>query len=309
MNRYQREVAQMDRRHRLIVRSASFAAAAVLSIAALWSAGLPPTQWWVLAVAWWAGTDGPNEQPPAVATPPALAAPSDGSQTSGEVAATIQPGTESSIAAEPQPLFLVGTSPGRNKNEGTALIGVNPDNPQTYVGGAMLANGARLVEIHRDHVVLARGAASAKLWLYQRNASSAPVRDAVLTVGAEESAPAPATTVRDVLTEYLRPSPLYDGDVLRGYEVYPGRKAGVFARLGLQAGDVITAINGLPLSEPRQAMELFAELTRGGVVTATIKRKNKVQSIALSGALILSDQDATQNSAAQTPPPFGAPAG
>lgn len=308
MNRYQREVAEMDRRHRLIVRGASFTAATALAVAALWSAGLLPTQWRVRLQAWWAETHKPDES--LAIAPPALAAPSDGSPTSGEVAATLQPGTESSIAAEPQPLFLAGTSPGRNKNEGTALIGVNPDNPQTYVGGAMLANGARLVEIHPDHVVLARGASFAKLPLYQRNAPLPQTRSVLLMVGGEAaSAPAAATSVQNVLTEYLRPSPLYEGEVLRGYEIYPGRKAGVFARLGLQAGDVITAINGLPLSEPRQAMELFAELTRGGAVTATIERRNKVQSIALDGALILSDQDATQSSAAQTALPFGAPAG
>ncbi|HSH64676.1 MAG TPA: hypothetical protein VLB84_02510 [Bacteroidia bacterium] len=43
MNRYQQEVAEMDRRHRLRVRGVSFTAAAVLAIAALWSAGLPLT--------------------------------------------------------------------------------------------------------------------------------------------------------------------------------------------------------------------------------------------------------------------------
>lgn len=301
MNRYQQEVAQMDRRHRLRVRGVSFTAAAVLAIAALWSAGLPPTQWWVRAQAWWSEKHRPEE--PRTVAPSVAATRVEGSQTAGEVAANVQPGTASSISAEPQPLFLVGTSPGRNKNEGTALIGVNPDNPQTYVGGAVLANGARLAEIHREYVVLARGASTAKLPLYRRNAPSPPPREALLMVGgASPSAPAPS--VQHVLTEYVRPSPVYQGETLRGYEVYPGRKAGVFTRLGLQPGDVITAIDSLPLSEPQQAMELFAQLTRGGAVTATIERKNQVQSIALDGALIIADQEAARNSAAQTAPAF-----
>lgn len=275
MNRYQRDVAEMDRRHRLLVRGASFTAAAVLAIAALWSAGLPPTQWWARAQAWWGEKHRPDE-PLAVAPSSVLATPVDGSQNADEVSASIQPGTAASISSQPQPLFLVGTVPGRNEHEGTALIGINPDNPQTYVGGAVLANGARLAEIHREYVVLARGASTAKLPLYRRNAPSPPPRDALLMVGGAPPS-APTLSVQHVLTEYLRPSPVYEGEILRGYEVYPGRKAGIFARLGLQPGDVITAINSLPLSEPHQAMELFAQLTRGSAVTATIERKNEVQ--------------------------------
>lgn len=299
MNRYQQDVAEMDRRHRLLVRGASFTAAAALAVAVLWSAGVPLTQWWARAQARWSEKHRPDE-PLAVAPSHVLAPPVDGPQS-------IQPGTASSISSQPQPLFLVGTAPGRNKHEGTALIGVNPDNPQTYVGGAVLANGARLAEIHREYVVLARGASTAKLPLYRRNAPSPPRRDALLMVGgAPPSAPTPS--VQHVLTEYLRPSPVYEGEILRGYEVYPGRKAGVFARFGLQPGDVITAINSLPLSEPHQAMELFAQLTRGSAVTATIERKNEVQSIALDGALIISDQEAARNAAPPSAPAFD-PAG
>lgn len=306
MNRFQREVAEMDRRRSGVVRAVTFVGAAVLTIVALWSAGLPPTQWWTRAQAWMKSresqpVEAPSSAPSATTSVPTVA------PAATTHANTLPPGTDSSLATERQSLFLVATSPGRNKHEGTAQIGTNPDNPQTYVAGALLANGARLAEIHRDHVVIARGDASARLSLYSRSKMTAQPDSDLLSVGGERQAPVRAAVTRDVLTDYIRPNPVYDGESLLGYQVYSGAKAGVFARLGLQAGDVITAINDVALSDPHQAMELFNELTRGIAVTATVKRNNSVRRLALDGALILADQDAVRNATAQSQPP-GMPA-
>src|SRR2546429_388360 len=53
-------------------------------------------------------------------------------------------GNDSSVSAVPQPLILVRTQRGRNSREGFAQIGVRTHSPQTYIAGALLANGARL---------------------------------------------------------------------------------------------------------------------------------------------------------------------
>ncbi|HEY0680973.1 MAG TPA: PDZ domain-containing protein [Steroidobacter sp.] len=243
----------MDRRRSLVMRGSSLAGAVVLTIAALWGAGLPPTQWW----AWVKGKESqPVETsartPSASATTPLATLPA-----AITPASNLPPGTDSSLSIERHALFLVATSPGRNEHEGTAKIGTNPDNPQTYVAGALLANGARLTEIHRDHVVIARGDASAQLPLYSRTNVMAPPSVELLSVGGERQSPVSVAVTRDVLTDYIRPSPVYDGESLLGYQVYSGKKSGVFAQLGLQAGDVIVAINDVTLSDPQQAMELF----------------------------------------------------
>jgi hypothetical protein len=49
---------------------------------------------------------------------------------------------------------LVATQPGRNVREGTAQLATGNADPLTYVAGALLANGASLIEVHADHVVL-----------------------------------------------------------------------------------------------------------------------------------------------------------
>jgi general secretion pathway protein C len=294
----------MDRRHFLVVRALSLVGAAVLIVAALWSAGLPPDVWWRRVHAWGAGP-APAHKP--AVTPALPATPTIPPVASTTPAEGFLPGTESSIADRPQSLLLIATAPGRNKNEGTAQIGTNPDNPQTYVAGALLANGARLDEIHRDYVVLRRADDTAKLSLFRRDgAISSPAHGLLSVGGVKESTLAPPVT-REVLTDYLRPSPLYDGERLLGYQVYPGAKAGVFARLGLQPGDIVTTINGMPLSEPHQAMELFGELARGAAVTAVVERKNERHRLALDGALIRADLEATESAPARTSAVLGPP--
>jgi hypothetical protein len=305
MNRYQQEVAEMDRRRKTKIRALSVLGAAIVAISALWSAGLPPGEWLVAFDRWWSNRDGPPaEMRPSVASVPkpgndaVTAAPKSNDSASQ--------GTDSSLSPTPLPLYLVATSPGRNKNEGTAQIGTSIENPQTYAGGALLVNGVRLAEIHKDHVVLTRGGKSAELYLYQRDPRVEQRRSTseLLTVSAAPAVPLEVHKVNEGLTDYLRPSPVYDGEVLRGYQVYPGVRTGVFAQLGLEPGDVITSINDAPLNEPSQSIELFMQLMRGTAVVATIERKNTSRRITLDGALISADQERSKEPTATNMAPL-----
>lgn len=286
------------------MRVASFAGAAVVIMLALWSAGLPPTQLWNRAAQWLSI----SRTAPTPSTP--RAQPVAPSTLPSDLPRTLPPresssGTDSSISQTAQLLYLLGTSPGRHAHEGTALIGTSVDNPQTYSAGALLANGAQIAEIHRDHVVLKRGDQSARLPLYQRAQASAarPLLNDLLTVGGEVTEPAEPAVRSQVLTDYLRPSPVYQGDVLTGYQVYPGRQTGVFAQLGLHAGDVITAINDVPLIDPAQSIAMLEQLLDGVAVMATAVRKNGAagqdtrERITLDGAVIVAEQERNRTAA------------
>lgn len=205
-------------------------------------------------------------------------------------------GNDSSVSPVPLPLLLTGTMPGRNAHEGTAFIGVNKDSPQTYVAGAMLANGARIAEIYTDHVVLEKDGTRGNLYLLGSGKQIEVGKlSGLLTVGGIPAPPQAKITSHEVLTDYLRPSPIYEGQALKGYQVYPGQHAGVFSQLGLLPGDVIIAINGAPLNEPNAAIEQLKQLTEGYVVTAIIERQGKTDSISLDGALITQDQQRQRN--------------
>jgi type II secretion system protein C len=95
---------------------------------------------------------------------------------------------------------------------------------------------------------------------------------------------------REVLVHYVRPNPLYDGDLIKGYEVYSGPRSGIFSQLGLRNGDVIIALDDVPLSDPQQAIGMFEQLTDGTALVATLDRKGKRERVTLDGALIVADQ-------------------
>lgn len=57
-----------------------------------------------------------------------------------------------------------------------------------------------------------------------------------------------------------------------GYRVRPGRDATLFAELGLQVNDIVTAVNGQPLTSREDAQALFADVMRRGEVSITINR-------------------------------------
>jgi type II secretion system protein C len=213
-----------------------------------------------------------------------------------ETARAALEGTDASASSRPLPLILVSTTPGRNVHEGFARIGVTESNPQTYVAGALLSNGARLAEIHDDYVLLERGGRSARL---NRLGLVGPAkRGDILSVGGARAVKTPQATSAEVITDYIRPSPVYDGAVLRGYEVQPGSRSYVFTQLGLQAGDVIASLNGVPLTDPDGAVEAFRQLTDGTAITAVVYRAGKRVGLSLDGALIVEDHERTSGTSA-----------
>lgn len=201
-------------------------------------------------------------------------------------------GAQSSTSATPQELILTGTIVGKSAREGYAMLGVARENPQTYAAGAVLANGARISEIHARYVVLERDGYSARLYL---EGSSRPVMRGppgnLLMVGGASPPKAAVATSTELLTDYIRPAPVYTGAILAGYQVYPGRKSAAFLQMGFQPGDIITAVDGVILSDPEQATQTLRQLMDGTVHTGNIIRTGKTQRLTLDGSLIAKDQD------------------
>jgi hypothetical protein len=301
MNRYQREVAEFDRRHQLRLRALTFIGAAVVVILALWGSGWPPHRWWTTA--------GESNSTSAVATPPPSAQPETSlSVKAASPRAHALAGTDSSISPTPQPLYVVATSPGSKPSEGTARIGTNPKNPQTYVAGAILANDARLAEIHSDHVVLERQ--GRRLILYVSADASLAKRsqgfDELAMVGGARTAPAAARSAQKALTDVIRSMPVYENHALAGIKVFPGRDSAVFRQLGLQAGDLIVAIDAIPVADSHGASGALRMLIDSAVVTATVRRGQETKTVSLDGAVVakaLASGDTSINPALLAGPP------
>jgi type II secretion system protein C len=191
------------------------------------------------------------------------------------------------------------------------MIGVARENPQTYAAGAMLANGARLAEIHARYVTLERGGRSVRLYLSGSDEDKAERRELgdLGTVGGPQTVPAAVATSYEAFTDYIRPNPVFDGDRIRGYEVYPGKIPGPFSRMGLVPGDVIQSIDGIPLTDPVQSVEAFRGLTDGAEHVASVSRKSGSSEVSLDGAFIVEDIEHRKEAMAggPTPAPFAPP--
>ncbi len=284
MNRYQLEVAEMDRRHRVTVRLLSFGGAVCLAALAMWSAGLPIQQWWSS----FSARALPDREESVQG-----ASPSTSSGTRGAPAAQAQAdtGNDSSVASAPQRLHLVSTTPGRTLHEGVARLGTNPANPQTYVAGAILVNGARLAEIHPDHVVLERGKERLSLFVVSARGARDVWSQGSGDLGTVAATPSGVSATPELLGvdkfgEVIRAMPYYENDILQGLQVAPGRKATTFAQLGLKPADIIVAIESVAVTDPQNSLEYLQGLTQGAAISVRVRRGSATHTLSLDGTLI-----------------------
>lgn len=71
--------------------------------------------------------------------------------------------------------------------------------------------------------------------------------------------------------ELVRARPAYQGGTLIGYRIEPGPKPRLFYRLGLHPGDVVTRINGTPVT-PRNRLWLISQVSLSNRVNVTLLR-------------------------------------
>jgi general secretion pathway protein C len=64
-----------------------------------------------------------------------------------------------------------------------------------------------------------------------------------------------------------------------GFLIYNIEPGSIFARMGLQNGDVIMAVNGKPVTKTLQAVDFYNALKKGGTVNLYIKRGEKTEEL------------------------------
>lgn len=244
----------------------------------MWSADLPDRKW--LAKVLRSSDENvplpPGSVPPPVSNP----APADNSQT----------------AAGPKKLRLTSTSPGRNAREGTAQIGTGPSDVLTYAAGALLANGAALTEIYTDRVVLEKDGAFTHLYVEGMatnpgRQSNAPAREDLLLVdAAAPKTPLPSISPLPTYTELVRAAPKFEEGQIVGFEVHRGTDSGAFARLNLQAGDILIAVDGVPMNSTDNLHQALKSISEGASALATVRRGSEHLTLSLDGLASESNQ-------------------
>lgn len=204
-------------------------------------------------------------------------------------------------------LALAGTLAGLDPGHGWAIIGASAQAARVYATGASLPGGTTLLAVYRDRVILERNGARESLAL-PRLSGTAAAPIAYRPAAGDESGSV-AESVRQLMAQdqsavndLLRPQPVFSGAQLRGYRVYPGRNRGQFAKLGLQPGDLVTAVNGAPLDDPSRGPEILRGIGNGATVTVTIDRNGQSQQLTVDPAAVVQEiQSAGDQEPAQAP--------
>ena len=184
------------------------------------------------------------------------------------------------------PLVLTGIIAAGNPHAGLAIIGTSAGNARIYPVGDRVPGNARLHAVYADRVLLERNGAIEALMLPRKfSAGTAPP--------APPMGPSPMDRMQRVLTnepglisDVLRPQPVFAEGKLHGYRVYPGRDARAFAALGLRNGDLVLAINGTPLDDATRGNEIFSSLGNTDQARVTVMRNGQQQDITLNMAQI-----------------------
>jgi general secretion pathway protein C len=294
--------------------------------AASWLEGLPaPEKWrtlllahgpriatWTLAVALAVqaavivtGLGGASRSP-ANAGPPRLAAPPHtvnvaaitGAELFGKPPVAIQ-----DAAHAPQstmPLVLTGIISADDPQYGLAILGQTAQSTKVFAVGDNVPGGAKLHSVYNDRVVIDRGGHLETLVLPKQTApSSAPPPTAAVLNTESPVADRMRKLITEqpsLITDVMRPQPVFANGKQTGYRVYPGRNRQAFLKLGLRPGDLVTAINGTPLDDPEHGQQIFATLGSSSEANVTVQRNGAQQNVVLNLAQVTQEAESLAGS-------------
>ena len=208
-------------------------------------------------------------------------------------------------------LLLAGTIATQDPKRGVAIISDGGGPSKVYSVGDKVG-GASLHSVYLDHVILDRAGALETLQLpRQLLAGNRGPTAAMRRPGADPRTTAAVENIRQrvqqdpgILDQVMRTVASYDNAAgkLRGFRAYPGRNRQIFGKLGLKAGDLVTAINGTALDDPQRSQEVFNTIQTSDHVTVTVERGGQKQDITLNIAQVAADATKELESEANASP-------
>ena len=183
-----------------------------------------------------------------------------------------------------------------NPDEAHAIIADASGEEHVYFLRDSIPGGATLQQVRTDRVILSRGGALEALRLPREFDDSAPAPTA-RRAARRSGSPTVQQVVQQnaaTFTDVVRPQPFMPNGQLRGYRVYPGRNRQQFSALGLRPGDLVTAVNGISLTNPAEGMQIFRSLGDATQVNLTVERNGQSQNMTLDTSQLDSSMGGTR---------------
>jgi general secretion pathway protein C len=205
--------------------------------------------------------------------------------------ASAQPGL-ATIPETQLKLVLRGVMASQDSHTATAIVADPSGHEDYYTVGKELPGGATLKEVHAQYIVLSR---SGRLETLRLPTDALKVSNGVLASPATAVSPGVAPDAGALLQQYreqflknpqslanlLQGEPYWQNGRLIGYRLRPGRDPGVLEKFGIQSGDVVTAINGVSLTDPGGRMELLRDMNNATQFNVDLIRGGRPLSISI----------------------------
>jgi general secretion pathway protein C len=196
------------------------------------------------------------------------------------------------------PLVLAGLLATDDPKEGMAIIGESAATAKVVAVGQQVPGGALLHSVYNDRAVIDRSGNLESVLLPRRTAGALSAAPPPPPPTAAQANDATVERMRrlvsddpNMITQVMRPQPVFAGGKMRGFRVYPGANRQAFTRLGLRAGDLVTAINGTPLDDKDRAQEIFSTLSSSTDARVSVTRNGRQQELVLNIAQIANEAE------------------
>lgn len=221
-----------------------------------------------------------------------------------EVQAPSTQGIENDAADTQLNLTLRGIL-GSNKEQAGRAIIVAGDRPDVYAVGDTLpvGNNVTLAKVLDGRVIINNNGSFESLWLFKEDPNAPKLTTSFANPSANNGMATMSGGYANPPYQQQPPlavdkSPVVDSprfgadpaaasktlaDVVAmtiyreagqvvGYKIRPGRNAEMFNSLGLQTDDIVTAVNGVPLSSPGKIMEIYKSMGSATSANLEIRR-------------------------------------
>jgi len=196
-------------------------------------------------------------------------------------------------------LKLKGLFYSDNKNNARAIIADAKQKEDSYAIGDDVPGGAKVHDILKTKVILEHNGKLETLELPQdiplTAVANANNRRASRNNSRSSAAPPINSTIGDngeLLKQYrdalvsnpqsvmglISARPYSKDGRLVGYRIKPGKDRHLLRRFGLRSGDVVTAVNGVPMNNPIKALEVLRDLSTATSLSVDIERNGTPQS-------------------------------
>ncbi len=158
----------------------------------------------------------------------------------------------------------------------------------------MILNEAKILKIERSRIIILRNGIQESLVVYEDEFTPSGEKIASLPQGvpsydvrqegsnryviSREEVERSTQNLGKLMTE-ARLVPNLEGGKINGYKIFAIKPDSLYTKIGLQNGDIIYKVNGIDISDPEKAFQLFQQLKNERYFQVEIVRNNQRQTL------------------------------